>query len=288
MATLTRRERSRATHQRIVEAAHRLFTTQGYASTTMAQVAESAGVAVQTVYFVFHTKAALLARTIDFAVLGWETPRPPQEQPWYRAMEEAPGIAEALRHLVTGVGEIMPRVIPLNLAARASDDPELAGVMAESEAWRADGYRVILDILARQGAAPRGARSGAGDAPPAAVRGRGRLPRPRRDVPLVARGLGRLDGCRGAARGVRADIARARRLDAQRSTGLAVCRALAPEPGAFQSGDGGWRRRQPWARSSDREEALRGVAWSHTEVEAAGSHPRIQRPHSRSSEAKKE
>lgn len=147
MATLTRRERSRATHQRIVEAAHRLFTTQGYASTTVAEVAEAAGVAVQTVYFVFHTKAALLARAIDFAVLGWETPRPPQEQPWYRAMEEASEITKALRPLVTGVGEIMPRVIPLNLAARASDDPELAAVMAESEAWRADGYRVILNIL---------------------------------------------------------------------------------------------------------------------------------------------
>jgi AcrR family transcriptional regulator len=147
MATLTRRERSRATHQRIVVAAHRLFTTQGYASTTMAEVAESAGVAVQTVYFVFHTKAALLARAIDFAVLGWEAPLPPDEQAWYRAMEEAPEITEALRHLVTGVGEIMPRVIPLNLAARASDDPELARVMAESEEWRADGYRVILEIL---------------------------------------------------------------------------------------------------------------------------------------------
>jgi AcrR family transcriptional regulator len=147
VATLTRRERSRATHWRIVEAAHRLFTTQGYASTTMAQVAEAAGVAVQTVYFVFHTKAALLARAIDFAVMGKEAPRPPEEQPWYRAMQDAPGIEEALRHLVTGVGAIMPRVIPLNLAARASDDPELARVMAETEAWRADGYRGIIDIL---------------------------------------------------------------------------------------------------------------------------------------------
>lgn len=129
------------------EAAHRLFTTQGYATTTMAQVALAAGVAVQTVYFVFHTKAALLARTIDFAVMGKDAPRPPEGQPRYLAMSDARGIAEALRHFVTGVGEIMPRVIPLNLAARASDDPELARVMAESEAWRADGYRAILDIL---------------------------------------------------------------------------------------------------------------------------------------------
>ena len=30
--------------------------------------------AVQTVYFVFHTKAALLARAIDFAVMGRERP----------------------------------------------------------------------------------------------------------------------------------------------------------------------------------------------------------------------
>ncbi len=147
MATLTRRERSRATHWKIVEAAHRLFSTQGYAATTMAQVAEAAGVAVQTVYFVFHTKPALLARAIDFAVMGRDDPRPPEGQPWYLAMTDAPGIEEALRHLVSGVGEIMPRVIPLNLAARASDDPELARVMAESEAWRADGYRDILEIL---------------------------------------------------------------------------------------------------------------------------------------------
>jgi AcrR family transcriptional regulator len=147
MASLTRRERSRATHWKIVEAAHHLFSTQGYAATTMTQVAETAGVAVQTVYFVFHTKPALLARAIDFAVMGRDDPRPPFEQQWYRAMTDAPGIAEALRHLVTGVGTIMPRVIPLNLAARASDDPDLARIMAESEAWRADGYRAILEIL---------------------------------------------------------------------------------------------------------------------------------------------
>ena len=147
MATLTRRERSRATHWRIVEAAYRLFTDKGYASTTMAEVAEAADVAVQTVYFVFHTKSALLARTIDFAVMGQESPRPPEEQAWYRAMQEARQIDEALRYLVTGVGDIMPRVIPLNIAARASDDPELMRVMAESEDWRADGYRAILDIL---------------------------------------------------------------------------------------------------------------------------------------------
>ena len=147
MATLSRRERSRATQSRIVEAAHDLFTSQGYASTTMSEVAEAAGVAVQTVYFVFHTKAALLARACEFALMGRETPLPPEEQAWYRAMRDSQQIEEALRHLVSGVGDIMPRVIPLKLAARASDDPELSQLMADSEAGRAAGYRVILEIL---------------------------------------------------------------------------------------------------------------------------------------------
>src|SRR6476659_6139962 len=113
-----RRDSAKATHWRIVKAAYELFRDQGYAATTMAQVAERAGVAVQTVYFGFHTKAALLARAIDFAVTGKETPRPPEEQPWYRAMRDAPGIDEALRQLVHGVVDMMPRVIPLTLPAR--------------------------------------------------------------------------------------------------------------------------------------------------------------------------
>ena len=44
----------------------------------MAAIAQRAGVAVQTVYFVFHTKAELLSRVIDAAVLGPD-PNPPEE-----------------------------------------------------------------------------------------------------------------------------------------------------------------------------------------------------------------
>ena len=51
---LSRRQRAEATHWRIVKAAYTLFCEQGYAGTTMAQIAQAAGVAVQTVYFVSH------------------------------------------------------------------------------------------------------------------------------------------------------------------------------------------------------------------------------------------
>lgn len=146
---LSRRGRAKATHWRIVKAAYTLFCERGYAGTTMAQIAEAADVAVQTVYFTFHTKAALLSRAYDFAVMGEEEPRSPDHQPWYAAMTAAPGVSEALRHFVTGVGEIARRVTPLYLVARvaADQDPETARVMAFHERWRSDGYRAVLELL---------------------------------------------------------------------------------------------------------------------------------------------
>src|SRR5213595_300848 len=82
-AKLSRRERAKATQWRIVKAAYTLFCARGYAGTTMAEIAEAAGVAVQTVYFTFHTKSALLSRAYDFAVMGEDEPLPPEQQPWH-------------------------------------------------------------------------------------------------------------------------------------------------------------------------------------------------------------
>jgi AcrR family transcriptional regulator len=54
-----------------MDAAYRLFTQHGYEATTMQAVADEAGVAVQTVYFTFHTKAALVM-TIEVRAVGGE------------------------------------------------------------------------------------------------------------------------------------------------------------------------------------------------------------------------
>ena len=146
---LSRRGRAKATHWRIVKAAYRLFCTQGYAGTTMAQIAEAAGVAVQSVYFTFHTKAALLSRAYDFAVMGEEEPQIPQRQAWYQAMTAEPDVTQALRHFITGVGEITRRVTPLALAAQvaADGDPDTARVMAFHDGMQADAYREVVKLL---------------------------------------------------------------------------------------------------------------------------------------------
>jgi AcrR family transcriptional regulator len=145
---LSRRERAKATHSRIVEAAYTLFCERGYAGTTMAQIADAAGVAVQTVYFSFHTKPTLLSRAYDFAVTGKE-PVDPRLQPWFQAMTAEPDVTEALRHVISGVGEIIRRVTPLFLVARtaADGDPDTARVIDFHERWRAEGYREMVELL---------------------------------------------------------------------------------------------------------------------------------------------
>lgn len=55
-----RQARAQATRQRVIDAAHDLFVTQGYGRTTIADVARDAGVSVETIYSAFGSKPALL------------------------------------------------------------------------------------------------------------------------------------------------------------------------------------------------------------------------------------
>jgi AcrR family transcriptional regulator len=144
-----KRARALATQQRIVKAAFALFCERGYSGTTMAHIGEAAGVAVQTVYFTFHTKAAVLSRAYDFAVTGEGEPRVPTEQRWYHAMAEADDVVEALGFLVAGVGEITRRLTPLYVVASgsAASDPEVAEVVDRHERWRVQGYREMIEVL---------------------------------------------------------------------------------------------------------------------------------------------
>lgn len=135
----------------MLDAAIACFTASGYAATTMAAIAEEAGVAVQTLYFTFHTKAELLQETFDRAVLGDGPPVPPSEAQWYGAMEAEPTIVGALGHLVSGVTEILERVAPLRpVFEAAAGEDGVAQVWERGEQLRLQGYRSIIEILTRK------------------------------------------------------------------------------------------------------------------------------------------
>lgn len=148
-AASSRRERAKATEARITKKAFELFCERGYAGTTMGEIAAAAGVAVQTVYFAFHTKATLLSRAYDYAVMGERESLVPTSQPWYQEMRTANSLTDAVQHMVVGVGEITRRLTPLYIIAQstAASDPEVAEVVNRHERWRIEGYAQVLEVL---------------------------------------------------------------------------------------------------------------------------------------------
>jgi len=133
----------------MVEAAFRLGSERGYAATTMADIATEAKVAVQTVYFTYHTKLALFKDAFDFAVVGSHEITPPDSQPWFQAVREEPDLARALGLLVDHVTVISRRVTPLAEAFRSlGNEPEAVAFYRERERWRHEGFARILNVLA--------------------------------------------------------------------------------------------------------------------------------------------
>jgi AcrR family transcriptional regulator len=146
------RERSRRTRERIVRATEEEFRAAGYHGATIAAIARRAGVAQQTVYFVFHTKAELLSNVIDAAVLGPD-PVAPDESEWYRAMEAKADPVETLVAFTRGVAGVLERTAPLKATVReaANVDPDVARVHETHERMRKENYRNVIELVAAKG-----------------------------------------------------------------------------------------------------------------------------------------
>jgi AcrR family transcriptional regulator len=132
----------------MVEAAYRLGSERGYAATTMADIATEAKVAVQTVYFTYHTKLALFKDAFDFAVVGSHDMVNPDQQPWFQTVRDEPDLGRALGILVDYVTEISRRVTPLAEAFRSlGNEPEAQAFYRERERLRHEGFGRILSVL---------------------------------------------------------------------------------------------------------------------------------------------
>ncbi|HEY5881475.1 MAG TPA: TetR/AcrR family transcriptional regulator [Nakamurella sp.] len=138
-----RKQKAAQTRLRIIAAAAEEFSGNGYHGTAMGTIAKRAGVAVQTVYFVFHTKAELLAAVLDTAVLGQDS-TPPLDQDWaLHAMKAGIDPAEAIRAFILGGGPIFERASTLSEVARAAapTDPEAFAVYESREKLRIRNFK---------------------------------------------------------------------------------------------------------------------------------------------------
>jgi AcrR family transcriptional regulator len=127
-------EQARQTHRRILEAARDLFIDRGYGATALQDVADRAGVAVQTIYFTFGNKRTLLKELADITIAGDDEPVATLDRPWFRDALAADTVVEQLRGLVHGAREVLERIAPMVevLRTAATVEPQVAAL------WRTD------------------------------------------------------------------------------------------------------------------------------------------------------
>jgi AcrR family transcriptional regulator len=145
----TRREQAARTRARILDAAYELFCEFGFRATTMAAIAARAGVAVQTVYFTFHTKDELVQAIHERTVLGDES-LPPALQTWHIEAMKQPDIAAAVRGIVIGTATILARVAPMVPAYHAVAHEPAGQLWRRSEDLRLQGMLDLVSALSRK------------------------------------------------------------------------------------------------------------------------------------------
>lgn len=137
----------------IVDAAARLFLERGYHATSLGQIAEHAGVAVQTIYNSIGSKRELLSRVLDYAAAG---ERAPQAVPEFmrQQAERAPEPRQIIEQLVEFWRGALPRTAAVFRVIReaASLDPEVAAIERRRSAQRLRNYGTAAELLERRDA----------------------------------------------------------------------------------------------------------------------------------------
>src|SRR6266566_8505924 len=109
-----RQEQARQTRARILDAAQKLFSERGYANTSMEAVASGAGVATDTVYASFRTKAGLLHKLLDIRVVGDEEPVGVIEREGPQAVRREPNQHRQVEAFAADVTVILERARPVD------------------------------------------------------------------------------------------------------------------------------------------------------------------------------
>jgi AcrR family transcriptional regulator len=138
----------------VLDAAETLFIRDGYAATTMTAIAETADVAIQTVYAVFGTKRAILTQLLDIRIVGDDHETPLRDREDWQAMERETDPRRQLALLAAISARIGNRIAALLevMAAAAGSDPEIAAAYRRQQQARySDQYR-LAQSLARRGA----------------------------------------------------------------------------------------------------------------------------------------
>ena len=131
-----RQDRARLVRAHVLDVAEKLFLGRGYGSTTVAAIAATAGVSVETIYKKFGGKPGMI-RSIQQAGLAGIGPTPAPDRADAMSAQALEPHA-TLRHWATLQTEVMPRVAPIILLVRsaAATDSDMAELLKDIDEQR--------------------------------------------------------------------------------------------------------------------------------------------------------
>lgn len=147
-----RQQQAEATRARVLAAATELFSTDGYARTTLAKIAAAAGVSAETVQGQ-GPKAALLIAAIEYAGFGVTGEEDVFNLDVGRRLLSIDDLEEALDYVAGTATDIHQRTAPLApaLFGGANADAELERYMDDLFASIKLQFRRILDVMRDRG-----------------------------------------------------------------------------------------------------------------------------------------
>jgi AcrR family transcriptional regulator len=140
-----RRAQADETRSAIVRAARDLFIAQGYGRTTIADIAGSVGVSVETIYAAFGNKATLLHKAWDITVGGDDTDIVFHERPEVLAIRREPDLTKRLMLNAAFSAKTAQRIAPFQLMVQsaAGADPAAAAMLEEMGRQRLAGMTLM-------------------------------------------------------------------------------------------------------------------------------------------------
>jgi AcrR family transcriptional regulator len=150
-----RAEQVAQTRRDILATAGARFRQDGYSATSMPAIAREAGVAVETIYRAFGSKAGLFSAVVEAAVAGGagRAEVPVVERPAIRAITEERDPGRQIELYAATQPGIHRRAGPLlrALAAAGATDPELRELWERIETDRLHGQAGFVAMLAERG-----------------------------------------------------------------------------------------------------------------------------------------
>ena len=148
-----RQAQARETRRHIAEAARSLFFERGYSGTTIDAIAQTAGVAKETVYSIFGSKRKVLSHLMDISIGGDDQPIRLLDRPEPQAILQDTDQRYQVRMFSKGITDILARAAQLFEVMRsaAMTEREIADLLQNLLTERLENMTTFATHLASNG-----------------------------------------------------------------------------------------------------------------------------------------